>query len=61
MVAMHAGMNQAVLLAVTLGGNQDVLAIFVFDPGQLHAQIANEIGAVEDVADLGFQEFVHSV
>ncbi len=48
----HAGMNQAVLLPVTLGWNQDGFAIFVFDPGQLHSQIANEIGAVEDVADL---------
>jgi len=57
----HAGMNQAVLLPVTLGRHQGGFAVFVFDPGQLHAQLANEIGTVEDVADLNFQEFVHRI
>ena len=45
-------MDQPMLLAVTFGRNQHGFAIFVFDPGQLHAQIANEVGAVEDVPDL---------
>src|SRR6476646_6246271 len=57
----HAGMNQAVLLPVTLGRHQGGFAVFVFDPGQLHAQLADEIGAVEDAADLNFQEFAHSI
>ena len=57
----HAGMNQAVLLPVTLGGNQSGFAIFVFDADQLHTQIANKVGAVEDVADLIFQQFIHRI
>jgi hypothetical protein len=54
-------MNQAMLLPVTLGGNQNGFAIFVFDASQLHAQIANEVRAVEDVTDLVFQQFVHGI
>ena len=61
MVASTPGMNQAVLLAVTLGGHQGALRNIRLHPGQLHAQIANEVGIVEYVTDLYFQEFVHSV
>jgi hypothetical protein len=51
--------NQSVLLQVAFGGNQYGFAVIVFNAGQLHAHVTNEIGAVEDVADLGFQEFIH--
>jgi hypothetical protein len=54
----HAGVNQP-MLQVTLGRNQHGFAIVVFDPGELDAQIANEIGTVKDVADLASSEFVH--
>jgi hypothetical protein len=55
----HSRMDQTMLLAVTLGGDQNRLAVLVFDPSQLHTQVANEIRAVEDVTDLVFQKFIH--
>ena len=54
-------MNQAVLLAVALGWNQNGFAVLVFDANQLHAQIANKVRAVEYVTDLIFQQFIHGI
>lgn len=52
-------MNQSMLLPVTFGGNQHGFAIFVLDLCELHAQIADEIGVIEDMADQVLLEFIH--
>ena len=54
-------MNQAMLLPVTRGWNEDGFAIFIFDPGELHSQITNEIGVVEDEADTALLQFIHGL
>ena len=52
-------MDQTMLLAVTLGGDQNSFTVLVFDASQLHTQVANEIRAFEDVPHLVFQKFIH--
>jgi hypothetical protein len=54
-------MNQAMLLAVTLGGDQNSFALLIFDASQLHSQIANKVRAVEYVTDLIFHQFIHEI